>query len=252
MNNLLRTIGNALLLDDQAFARIRDARDNFARGLVIVVAISLIVGLFNSLFGFLNAVRTTPEAQLAQARTGVEQAFEQMGNMGVFGPDPTMREQTLAIVETAFDIAETVAGIVEETTPLPHPVASFFQTLGGWLSYPFGWVSRWMLYGVVVLVFAKLLGGTASIREMLSTTSLVAVPHLLDAFRFVPVAGFLLGLLAFVWGVVVYVKGTAVANRFGVGRALLAVLAPILFLVGLAILVLIALIVALVAAGGGR
>jgi len=252
MSDLLRTLGNALFFQDEAYARLRDAKDNFARGLLIIVAISLIVGLFNSLADYMTLVRTSPSAQVAEARAGMQQAFEQLERMGVFGTNPVFDEQFRRNMEAGFAIGEAVAEVVEETTRLPYPVVVAFRVLGGWLSYPFGWISRWMLYTLVVLVFAKLLGGTATVREMLATTSLVVVPHLLDAFRFLPIVGGLLSLVAFVWGVAVYVKGIAVANRFGIERALLAALAPILLLVGLAILVLIALAILFAIAAGGR
>ncbi len=251
MNNLLRTIGRALLLEDEAFARIRDARDNFARGLVIIATISLIVGLFNVLADFVVAMRTSPEAEIALARESIRQTIEQMRALGVFGADPILEEQVLQSIESSLAIAEHVTGIVEETTPLPPLVVNSLRALGQWFSYPFGWIATWMLYGVVVLVFARLLGGTASVQEMLATTSLVAVPHLLDAFRFIPIAGFFLSLAAFVWGAAVYVKGTAIANRLDTGRALVAVLAPLLLLLALAILGLIAVVLLLVVIGGG-
>jgi hypothetical protein len=249
MNNLLRTIGRALLLEDEAFARIRDARDNFARGLVIVVTVSLIVGLFNALAGFVVAMRTSPEEKIALMQEDIRQTIEQMQALGVLGADPAF-EQMIQTIESSLAIAASMADIVEETTPLPPLAVNLLQALGEWLSYPFGWIATWMLYGVVVLVFARLLGGTASVQEMLATTSLVAVPHLLDAFGFVPILGFFLSLAAFVWGVAVYVKGTAIANRLDTGRALVAVLAPWLLLFALAILGTIAVAVLLIVMGG--
>ena len=252
MSDLLRTLGNALFFQDEGYVRLRDAKDNFARGLLILVVISLIVGLFNSLADYLTLVRISPVEQVEQAQAGMRQTIEQLAQMGVFGANPIFVEQFLRNMEAGLAIGKAVAEVVEETTPLPYPVVVAFQVLGGWLSYPFNWISRWMLFTLVVLVFAKLLGGTATVREMLATTSLVAVPHLLDAFRFLPIAGGLLSLVAFVWGGAVYVKGVAVANRFGIERALLAVLAPLLFAVGLAILTLIVLAVLFAIAAGGR
>jgi len=98
-----------------------------------------------------------------------------------------------------------------------------------------------MFYGLLVLVFAKLMGGRATIQQMLGTTSLVAVPHLLDLFAFIPCLGSLLGLVAFLWGLVIYVKGTAVANEFGLGKAVLAVLLPVIivFLLVMALILIV-------------
>ena len=106
----------------------------------------------------------------------------------------------------------------------------------------------WLTWGVLTLIFARLLGGTATIAQMLATSSLVVAPHVLEAFSFVPCGGALLQLLAFFWGLAAYVKGTALANRIGVGRAALAVLGPLL--VGGAAAVAAVAVVAVLAAAG--
>lgn len=248
MNQLAHTIGSALLLEDSAYVEMRDAEDGFRRGLLFLVVISLVVGLIISLVSFINAVQTTPAQAMAQFQQAMEQALQQMRAFGAFGGDEAFWQAFTENWEAGLALGARITQVVEETTPAPKPVVDLFHALGQWASYPFGWISTWMLYGLLTLVFAKLLGGTASIQEMLAATSLVALPHLLDAFRFIPFVGFLISIIAFLWGVAIYVKGTAVANRLDVGRALLAVAAPILVLLALLtfllLLVLILLIIA--------
>ncbi len=72
------------------------------------------------------------------------------------------------------------------------------------------------------------MGGTATIQQMLAVSSLVAAPHVLDALNWVPCAGALIGLLAWIWGVIIYIKATMVANRMTAVPAFLAVFLPIL------------------------
>jgi hypothetical protein len=111
---------------------------------------------------------------------------------------------------------------------------------------------------VLVQFFAVLLGGRGTIAQMWGLSSLTVAPHLLDALLpilgLIPVAGgclgFLVGLVAFVWGVVIYVKGTAVAHEMSGGKALLAVLLPIILAI-LLVLLFILLIVVLILLGGG-
>ena len=112
---------------------------------------------------------------------------------------------------------------------------AYFEAVGQFVSYPFGWMSTWMLYGLLVLVAAKILGGRATVQQMLGCTALAAVPFILGIFGFIPQLGYWPGLIAFLWGLVIYVMGTAVANEFGIGKAILAVILPILVipLVGL-------------------
>lgn len=236
MNQLTRTIGGALLLEDDAYITMRDAENGFTRGLTMIVTISLIVGLVISLVNFINAMQTTPAQEVEEARKGMEQALEAMRAFGPLGVDQFSRE-FMRNFEAGLAMADRIAQVVAETTPAPQPIADFFEALGQWVSYPFGWISTWMLYGVLTLIFAKLLGGAATIQEMLATTSLIAIPHLLDAFNFIPYVGPLVGVIAFLWGLAVYVKGIAVANRFDVGKALLAFIAPLVVLFGLIVLV---------------
>lgn len=245
MNGLTHTIRGALMLDDDAFLNLRDAENNFTRGLLVLVTVSLIVGLVLSLVSFVQAVGTSPAEEIAEVQRGMQETLDMMRQFGAFGTDPEAQEFWEIFnqnFEAGLDMGRRIATVVEQTTPAPAPVVDLFEALGQWLSYPFGWISTWMFYGLLTLVFAKLLGGVATIREMLATTSLVAVPHLLDAFSFIPYLGTLIGLIAFFWGLAVYVKGTAVANRFDIGQALLAVLGPIIALFVLIIVFILALL----------
>lgn len=248
MNELVQTMRGALTLENEAFASMRDAENSFARGLVMLVVISLIVGLVLSLVSFAQAVTTSPAQEIAEVQQGMQEVFETMRQFGAFGAGPEAEEFWRIFMqnfEAGLEIGRRVGEAVEQTTPAPSAVVDLFEALGQWISYPFGWVSTWMFYGVLTLLFAKLLGGVATIREMLATTSFVAVPHLLDALNFIPYLGSLIGLIAFFWGLAIYVKGTAIANRFDNGRALLAILAPFIVLFVL-IIIFIMFIVALI------
>jgi hypothetical protein len=238
MSQLTQTIRSALLLEDDAFERMRDAENGFARGLMTIVAISLIVGLVVSLVSFVGAVRTSPAQEVAQFQQGMQQMLDQMRAFGAFGNDEEFWRIFTENWQAGLAMGSKIAEVAVRTTPAPQPVVDLFQALGRWLSYPFGWISTWMFYGVLTLLFAKLLGSTATIREMLATTSLVAVPHLLDAFGFIPYIGSLVGIIAFFWGLAIYAKGAAVANRFDLGRALLAIAAPFIILFALIMIVI--------------
>ena len=63
---------------------------------------------------------------------------------------------------------------------------------------------------------------------MLGATALYAVPHGLDILGFVPCLGGVLGLVATVWGIAIYVKALAVANDFSTSRAIVATVVPAL------------------------
>jgi hypothetical protein len=65
----------------------------------------------------------------------------------------------------------------------------------------------------------------------------------------VPCLGGLLGVVATVWGIAIYVKALAVANEFTIGRAIVATLLPALVIIVLSGLGLLALLIAGLAAG---
>lgn len=250
--DLMPMLRGALLLEDETFETMRDAPDGMARGLRFLVTIALAVGLVLALAGFLGGLLTSPQDELSSSVSGIEQAFEQMESMGVFGNDPAAEafaETFLENLASGLQLGADVAQAVEETTPAPRVFVVLFEALARWLSLPFAWLSLWLLWGVLALFFARLLGGTATIQQMLATTSLVAAPHILDALGFIPCLGGIIGFLATLWAIVVYVKGTAIANRIGYGKATLAVFLPILIPLALGVCMIVAF--ALAVGGGG-
>lgn len=243
MQELIQLSRGALSFKDDVFAHMRDAPDGFQKALVLIVAVSLLVGLIASGVGLIRELTQPPfEVVFQEIEKGFEQGLASAEQFGAEIP-PEVRAQIQSSIREGLNIGRRVAEVVEETTPLPGPVSSLFEALGGWASAAFSWLGTWMFYGLIVLVIARLMGGTATIQEMLSATSLSVVPHVLDAFGpllgVIPCVGGLaagaLGLVTFVWGLAIYVKGTATANRFSTGKALVAVLLPIILvlLIGL-------------------
>ncbi len=236
IRQLIELARGALTFDDGAFLDMRDAPDGFQKALVLMVAVSLLVGLVASGISLVQQLAQPPlEAQFEEAERGIEEALTAMEQFGR-GMDPQVRAAIETSIREGFRMGQRISEIVVETTPLPMPVSTVFRALGEWISAPFGWLGTWMFYGLIVLVIAKLMGGTATVQEMLSTTALSVAPHVLDAFGpllgVIPCVGSLaagaLGLATFVWGLAIYAKGTAIANRFSTGKALVAVLLPII------------------------
>jgi len=119
-----------------------------------------------------------------------------------------------------------------------------------------------------VMLAAKLLGGTGRLQEFLGTAALSSVPYLLLILSWVPCLGSVLGLVAWVWGILIWVAATAVAHgwtapvtapegevtRYQVswGKAILAVILPVLALFVLAfVIALIVMVMVLIASSLG-
>ncbi len=240
MKDLIDICRGALILDTSTLVRLKNAEDVFRKGLIVLVAVSLLVGLVG--FGVDVAAKLRAPSladQRREAQRGFAEALKYL-------PPETINPETERMIRDYFEAGLDIGfGIAALPTRLPRPVGSILEALGGFVSAPFKRLSGWMLYTLLVLVAAKLLGGRATVQQMLGCTALYVVPHLLNALgallKLIPCMGppiaSLLGLVAFVWGIAIYVKATAVANELTIGKAIFAVILPILVLVVLVVLV---------------
>jgi len=258
MSELLSTVRGAITLDIPTLVRFRDTEDVFRRGIIILILVGLVVGAVQFAVVFVGSFITPPaEAQLAEMR----QFFDQMRQFMPPDAAQAFEEQFLGIFEAVIEIVRDVMAL---PTPLPKVVGSLFEALGTWLSQPLAMLGGFLAYAIWVMLAAKLLGGSGRLQEFLGTAALSSVPYLLLVLKWVPCLGGVLGLVAWVWGIVIWVAATAVAHgwaapvataegvveRYDVnwGRAILAVILPVLALVVLVVVILmISLLVALVA-----
>jgi len=231
MSEWVALIRGAVTLDTAAFATMKEAKDGFKRGLILIAIVSLAVGLIP--FG-VDVVRGILPRNLAAERAKAEQGVQEFLKAFPFRPPqepgvPSIEENIHMGMDIGFEIAAL-------PRLLPRPIAEFFEALGTWLSLPFARAGGWMFYALVVLLVAKLLKGRATIAQMLACTSLYVVPQTLNIvgvlLSYIRCAGGVLSaivsLVAMVWSIVVYIKGVAVANELSNGKAILATILPAL------------------------
>lgn len=238
MSEWVRNLWHGALFRSRAFNSLTERRDAFLQGVLIVLIIGLVAALPGLVSDIAAGLRPVDmEAELDRAMAGMDQ-FAQ-GMQPFFGamPNDVMDEIMAQIKENirfGFDIARKVEAL---PTIVPKPINRIFEALGRWSSRPFAGstlplgaaaLGTWLGYGLWVMLFAKLLGGRGTLVGFFGATSLYAAPHLLGILGFVPVLGSVLGVIAYVWGAAIYVKGTAVSHQLSVERALLAVLLPAL------------------------
>jgi hypothetical protein len=231
----IRDLRGALLFDTGTFIRVRGRPDTVLRGLVFIVAVALLAGFPAFVIEAGRGMRSQEaiETGMAQATAEFEQGLEQAA--------PFMQNvppQVLDLIRQNFRMGVSIGTQIDALpTLLPRPLGNLLRAFGHWLSAPFGRslvplaaasLATWLGYGIWVLVYAKVLGGRADVRGFLGTTSLFAAPHLLNVFGFIPVLGPLFGVIAYLWGLAIYVKGAAVSNEIGTARALLAVVLPVI------------------------
>jgi hypothetical protein len=242
--SILQMIGHSLLLRTTSFVAMREREDVFQRGLLFLVSVSLVVGAVSSATGLVSDMQTFPLADaFDQARAGFAQAMEQA--KGTTSIPPEAEQQIEGYFEVGMMMAQEIA---ELPVRLTQPAVHILKAVGRLLSSPFSWLGGWMFYTLLVAIAAHLMGGRASVQEMLGLTALHAAPYLLGTvpplLGLIPVAGptlelfvgGLLGVAAWIWSGVIYVAATAVASRFDWSRGLLAVLAPVLLLTTIALM----------------
>ena len=248
MNELLQLAWDALLFRHEAYVRHVARADALKRGLALLVLVTLVGGVVSLVVDIVGGLRPVDfEAELEAVEEGFQDFVESMEPFLDLPPDLQKGfAQGLRAARPGFEIG---ARIAELETPLPRPVGTVLSNLGALLSLPFSRLAGWIGYGIWVLLVAKLLGGRATVSQMLGATALYAVPHVLEILGPVPCLGGMLGLVATVWGIAIYVEALAVANEFTVGRALAATVLPALVIVVLSLLGLLTLIIVASAAG---
>jgi len=94
-----------------------------------------------------------------------------------------------------------------------------------------------MCYTLWVLLAAKVLGGQAHLQNMLGMTALQFLPSLLLVLQPIPYVGPIASAIAFVWGALIYIKATAVANDMLTIRGFLAAILPLVVLIALILII---------------
>jgi hypothetical protein len=241
MKAWLRDILDALLLRSTALARVAARPDAFLRGLLVILAVALLAGLPTAVSGVIAgfgppAVIEPSELQgdLTESLTTIQPWLRSSG------VPEAMLDQILGQIEDKVLLAGSIISQVQRAdTIFPRPLAQGFTALGGWFSQPFAnspWplatptLATWLGYGVWVMLAAKLLGGRGTLHGFFGATAFFAAPYVLTIFSRVPVLGGILGVVACVWGLVIYIAATAASHRLSLGRAVLAVFLPVIAL----------------------
>jgi hypothetical protein len=167
---------DALFLESQAFAAMRDNKSPIKRGLIILI----ILGLALALAGIIGTtLEWASGPSLDAIRETIWDKYQQSPWWQFIEAEP----QALAMFEQIWDQIWQVMGFM-----IPSPASS----LSGLILKPIGLIISWLIFGFLAHLFARMLGGSASLSQTLGATSLAAAPQLLvllTALPFVVVAG---------------------------------------------------------------
>jgi hypothetical protein len=197
----LGLLWEALFLQPQPYAAMRDRKNPAGKGVVILIILGLVIALAGFI-GSLLTWATSPDITALQET--VLKYLQQMSWWDMMAIDP----QAQAIW---FQIWDTIWQVIRFLSPSPT------SGLAGFIFTPLSLLVSWIIFGLVAHGMAKLFGGKGQLAQTLGTTSLAAAPQLLmlfSAFPFVTIAG--IG----VWTMLARYMAIRVTHDLSWGRAL--------------------------------
>lgn len=231
---------NILKLDETTLQAVKASRDGFWFALKLFIIVGLVVGLGK----LIDRVNVMQQPTLPGVVHNVAQGLET-----VSVALPPVLAQPLSEVATAVTDLETT--LSQFQPPLGKGASRFIRLVGDWLSTPLTMMATWLHFMLIIFLFAKALHGKGSLDQHISLLTLAAAPQVLLLFSYLTLdvaglnmlgfAGRLLTIIAWIWSLVIVIKGLAVAHEFSQNEAVKVLL---LFVVGIVVLGLLATAVA--------
>ncbi|HSN77325.1 MAG TPA: YIP1 family protein [Anaerolineae bacterium] len=209
---------DALFLQREAYARMRDDDNPFVEGLFVLVVLGVALGL-------VGIVGTTLEwassPNIGAIRDAVLANLQTMSWWQFMEQDPAAQAMWFQIWNGIWDALQTTA---------PSPATSLL----GIIAVPLGLIMAWLIYGLLAYLFARLLGGVGTLNQTLGTTALAAAPQLLNVLTVLPfVVMFSLGT----WTLLCNYMALRTVHGLSWQRSVAAALLPSVVLVLLAIVI---------------
>lgn len=249
--NLWNLFVGALTLRTKTFVELRERSDTFLRGFGVLLVAGIIAGAFVATEMLVGQIaQPAKDAVVAQVQAGLAQS--QM--------PPAFRGMVEAYVLNAISMIYELEHLPPQAGEWATPLATGLDWLGTTSSTPFnfGYVGWTLLGGLLFGGVALWFGGRGDLNKMLGLTALAAAPQAFNALpalltTLATLTGIsaltglngLFGLVIALWSAAIYVKATAVAQNFSIGRALASIALGLAILVGL-VVALIILIVLLI------
>jgi hypothetical protein len=166
----LTLLWEALFLQPEPYATMRDQKNPAGKGVVILIILGLVLALA-AFIGSLLTWASSPD--LAAVKDTVFKYLQQMSWWDMMAMNP----QAEAIW---FQIWDSIWQFIQVMTPSPA------SGLAGFIFTPLNLIISWIIFGLVAHVMAKIFGGQGGLGQTLGATSLAAAPQLLALFNIFP------------------------------------------------------------------
>jgi len=240
MQSITRSFGllwDALFLQRDAYARMRDDDNPFVEGLFILVLLGVLLAVA-------GVIGTTLEwassPNLNAVREVVLKNLQAMDWYRLVQQSPGGESQFLQIWNGIWN---TVAGLA------PSPLRS----LTGIITKPLALIVWWLVFGLLAYVFARVFGGKGTLNQTLGATALASSPQLVTLLTVLPfVAIASLGT----WTLLCSYMALRTVHDLSWPRAVFAALLPVL-IIGLVVALIVGALLAvgfavvMASSGGG-
>jgi hypothetical protein len=206
----LQLVLRALFLDPEAYDRLRDDDNPFIEGAMLVVLISLAAALLN-LVGTLLAWASSPN--LDDIKQVVLAELQSQSWWPLVMANAAAQAQFLRNWDLGWRILPVLFGAA-------NPTLSAVNLL----VWPITGLLSWLIYGVLVYLFSRLLRGTGTLTQTLGTTALAATPLLLRGLGLIPFL--VVGGVVNTWQLICRYRSVRSAQRLPVWRAAWATILP--------------------------
>lgn len=206
----LALVFRALFLDSEAFDELREDDNPFVEGLFLVALIGLVVAVL-SLIGQALAWSVTPDMQAVEDT--VLAALQQQP----WWPALAASSADLAAFQRWWDIAWQVLPGLLGAPALDAAVINLLWS-------PLAAVLRWLLYGLLAHLFARLLSGAGTLNQTLGVTALAYTPVLFYGLGFIPFL--VIGGALQTWQLILRYKALRAVHSLPWNRALWATVLP--------------------------
>jgi len=215
----LRLGWDALLLKEDAYERMNKAANPVVQGLILIVVVGVVVALL-AFVGDVLEWASIPD--LSQIKDIVLNYIVQMPGWDEVARNPRAMTEFTRWYDFGWDMA-----------------IRFARPNVGWaaasiITIPLGLLVRWLVYGLLAYLFARLLGGTGDLSATLGVLALAVAPQALKALAIFPYVD--PGALIAVWGLLCAYLGLKVAHGLSWYRTVWATLLPFLLVVAVAVL----------------
>ncbi len=169
--NLLQTAWGAFLLREEIYTGMRDDAKRLQRALILILVVGVVVGVASA---WNQLVNWSFSPNLDNIQRIVLDHLAKMPWYQEVSGEPEFVQS----FSQGYDITWQ---IIKATAPSPTSLASIITT-------PLSFLVMWLIYGLLVHLSARILGGQGGLGQTLGCTALAVAPQLLNLIMIVPYA----------------------------------------------------------------